>query len=343
MTIPLCVLLIENSEDDAQLILREIRRGGYDVQWERVQSRAAMKDALARQAWDVVISDHNLPQFNSLNALEILHESGQDLPFIIASGSIGEEAAVNILRAGAHDFVVKDKMARLLPAIQRELGEAAIRRQHRGAQELLAASEARLRALFASMQDIVLVIDQSGIYRQIAPTHPDLLYIRTEDLLGKSLYEVMPHDKAEEFMQAIKEVLKSQVTTRLEYSLIVGGQLIWFDACISKMAEDLTLWVVRDITERREGEEKLFQSEERFRSLYENTTIGIYQTTSDGHILLANPALIQMLGYSSFDELAMRNLDEAGFEPSYGRDQFRAKIERDGEIRGLKFWVDEKR
>lgn len=131
------VLMIEDSEDDVILICREIRGGGYDLTYERVDSREALKAALDRQTWDVVISDYVMPRFGGLEALKMLRESGQDLPFIIVSGKIGEDIAVGAMKAGAHDYILKGNLARLVPAIERELKDAENRRQRRLADEAL--------------------------------------------------------------------------------------------------------------------------------------------------------------------------------------------------------------
>jgi signal transduction histidine kinase len=121
------VLLVEDSKDDADLLLHELTRGGYDVVAERVETADAMRAALQRGSWNVVVSDYSMPTFSAPEALQVLHESKQDLPFIIVSGTIGEEAAVAALKAGASDFLVKGKLARLIPALERELHEAVLR------------------------------------------------------------------------------------------------------------------------------------------------------------------------------------------------------------------------
>lgn len=139
------VLLIEDSEDDAELLLLAMKAGGYEPIVERVDTAAAMRAALGKQAWDLVLSDHSMPQFSGPAALALLQESGLDLPFIIVSGAIGEETAVAAMKAGAHDYVMKGNLARLLPAIERELREAAGRRERRRAEEALRRSEEQLR------------------------------------------------------------------------------------------------------------------------------------------------------------------------------------------------------
>jgi diguanylate cyclase (GGDEF)-like protein len=134
---PLHVLLVEDSEDDAALILRELRKGGYEPDCRRVDSAADLETALERDNWDVVITDHNLPGYSSEMTLATLKRSGLDIPVIIVSGSIGESIAVEAMKNGAHDYIMKDNLARLVPAITRELRETKNRYAHRRAQETI--------------------------------------------------------------------------------------------------------------------------------------------------------------------------------------------------------------
>jgi signal transduction histidine kinase len=138
---PLRILLIEDSELDANLLTRRLSKAPWPSYVERVESSESMSAALARESWDLVICDYSLPQFNALQALAVVRESGLDLPFIILSGTVGEEAAAEAMRAGAHDVVLKDNAGRLIPTIERELAEANIRRDLRASQAALARSE----------------------------------------------------------------------------------------------------------------------------------------------------------------------------------------------------------
>lgn len=131
MGIPLRVLMVEDSEDDAALLGREIRRGGYEVTLQRVDSSAAMSAALRSQPWDLVICDYSMPHFSGTDALKLLRATGSEVPFIFVSGTIGEDVAVAALKQGAQDYVMKDNLKRLLPAIQREIQEAALRRERK--------------------------------------------------------------------------------------------------------------------------------------------------------------------------------------------------------------------
>jgi light-regulated signal transduction histidine kinase (bacteriophytochrome) len=141
---PLRLLIVEDSEDDAILLLRELKRGGYEPVHERIETPEAMKAALEKGTWDIVISDYVLPRFSGLAALGLLKDSGQDLPFIIVSGKIGEDIAVSAMTAGAHDYIIKGNLTRLVPAVERELREAEVRREKREAEEALRHSHEEL-------------------------------------------------------------------------------------------------------------------------------------------------------------------------------------------------------
>ncbi len=157
---PLRVLVVEDDENDVLLLVREIRRA-YDVSHARVQTREAMREALETAPWDLVLSDFSMPHFGAPGALALLVELGKDIPFIIVSGTIGEETAVESMRAGARDFVTKDRLARLLPAIGRELHEAELRRAELAARRHAEAErEKLLQELRAAVQarDTFLVI-----------------------------------------------------------------------------------------------------------------------------------------------------------------------------------------
>jgi len=143
MGTPVRVLVVEDSEDDALLLISELRDAGYDPAFERVDTAEAMEAALATQPWDIVISDYSMPRFSASAALTLLQESGLDLPFIIVSGAIGEDAAVAAMKAGAHDWVMKSNLARLPPVIERELREAAGWRDRKRAEAALRESEER--------------------------------------------------------------------------------------------------------------------------------------------------------------------------------------------------------
>jgi len=138
------VLIVEDSEDDALLLLRQLRLGGFDPEFQRVDTPDAMNRELEKNVWDAVIADYNMPHFSIPEALNLLKAKNLDIPFIILSGAIGEETAVNAMKAGAHDYIMKDNLARLIPAIDRELREAGMRKERREAESEKEKMQAQL-------------------------------------------------------------------------------------------------------------------------------------------------------------------------------------------------------
>src|SRR6266568_5846190 len=146
MTTSLRLLIIEDVEDDALLLVRELRKGGYVPDFVRVETPQELKSALEDGPWDAVFSDYNLPAFTGLDALRMVRERG-DLPFILVSGVMGEETAVEALKAGAHDYLMKGRYARLVSALERALKDAALRHERRQTAEELSRHREHLEEL----------------------------------------------------------------------------------------------------------------------------------------------------------------------------------------------------
>ena len=153
--IPLHVLIIEDSEDDALLLVGCFKRSGYGLDYQRVDNAAATRAALLDRPWDAVLSDHSMPSFSAHSALKLMQELQLDLPFIIVSGVIDEETAIAAMRAGAHDYLSKDRLDRLVPAVEREMREAKNRAEHRVALEVVRENEVRFRALVSNIPGMV--------------------------------------------------------------------------------------------------------------------------------------------------------------------------------------------
>jgi hypothetical protein len=181
---PVRVLIIEDSDDDALLLAAHLRRGGIELTYERAETTGAVAAALAARPPDIVISDYNLPGFSAQEALQLLRDSRLDASFIVVSGAVGEETAAAIMKAGAHDLILKDRLSRLVPAVQRELRDAQVRRQRRGAEAALRESEARFRLLAEHVQDIVFryrLLPEPGL-EYISPAVAGLTGYQPEEL-----------------------------------------------------------------------------------------------------------------------------------------------------------------
>jgi DNA-binding NtrC family response regulator len=205
MSIPLRVLIVEDSEDDAELIVNEIEQGGYDLISERVETPSAMNTALDKEQWDIIIADYNLPSFSAPAALTLLKEKALDLPFIIVSGSIGEDIAVAAMKAGAHDYLMKSNLARLVPAVERELREAIERHKRREAEQALRENEERFRALIENALDIIAVLGTDGIIRYKSPSVERVLGYKSADLVGKNIVKYIHPEDVEAFLNTLNQ------------------------------------------------------------------------------------------------------------------------------------------
>jgi PleD family two-component response regulator len=152
------VLIVEDQDDDALMLLRVLQCAGYDLTFDRVDTAKALEAALDRQTWDIIIADYTLPKFNGLAALVHVKERGLDLPFIIVSGTSGEDIAVAAMKAGAHDYIMKNNLARLIPAVERELREVEVRQARKRAEETLQENYQIMHAVFEGSDTIFVRI-----------------------------------------------------------------------------------------------------------------------------------------------------------------------------------------
>jgi two-component system, cell cycle sensor histidine kinase and response regulator CckA len=284
VTPPLRILLVEDSATDAKLVVRELERAGRPVQCERVETAAAMREALGRATFDLVISDWSMPSFTAPAALQILNETQLDLPFIIVSGTIGEEVAVEAMRTGARDFVLKDRLARLAPAVERELREHTERAARRAAEEALRESEARFRRLAESGVIGILTTDLTGHVLDANDAYLKMVGYSREELARGELewVQMTPPEAVALGERALAELRASGVATPWETEtfrkdksrvpVLVGVATLEHPRCIA---------FVVDLTGKREAEagraraeEALRQSEEQLRHAQKMEAVG---------------------------------------------------------------------
>ncbi|MFW9966187.1 MAG: ATP-binding protein [Candidatus Thorarchaeota archaeon] len=258
MTEGIRVLLIEDSEDDAILIERELKKGGLNPIIERVWTEEAMKRTFESGIWDLIICDYMLPTFSTEEALEQVNASGQDIPFIIVSGAISEEVAVRLMKAGVHDYLKKDNLARLVPAIQREIKEAEVRQNRRMAVEALRESEMKHRMLVKSIRDIVFVLDSDGKvseYYSALGLRPDM---EPEEIQGKWIGELMPPEVTDLYVANSDRVLSDGVARSFECLIDDDGEAHAFWVTLSPHDDGSRIVaVVHDVTELKRVEDEL--------------------------------------------------------------------------------------
>ena len=253
MTKPLNILIVEDSEDDCLLLLRELRHAGYDPAHERVETPEAMRSALANRKWDIIISDYILPKFSGLAALTLLQERGLDLPFIIVSGNIGEDTAVGAMRAGANDYILKGNLKRLVPAVERELRDAVVRRDRKRIEE----ERNRLSAAVESAAEAVVITEpSSGVIQYVNRAFEQITGYAREEVLGHNLHMLDSGRQGDHFYQELREAIERDGVWRGQMvSKKKDGTEYYEDCAISPVkgpsGEILNyLSLKRDITEK---------------------------------------------------------------------------------------------
>jgi PAS domain S-box-containing protein len=206
------VLIVEDSLDDTWLMVRELQRGGFHVEFERVETSAAMQAALELHSWDIVLSDYRLPLFSGNSALTLFQQKGLDIPFIIVSGAIGEDRAVEILKMGAHDYVMKDNLLRLVPAVTRELQAANERRMRRQAE----ARAAYLASLVESCEDAIIGTTLDGIVVSWNSGAERLYGYAADEILGRSTAMLFPRYRPQELPEILERIKKGERMEHLE-------------------------------------------------------------------------------------------------------------------------------
>jgi PAS domain S-box-containing protein/putative nucleotidyltransferase with HDIG domain len=297
------VLIVDDSEDDAQLIIRKLRSGDYDPKWERVDTSESMKSALEQQEWDIILCDYKMPRFSASAAMKFVKEKNIDIPFIIVSGAIGEDAAVSAMKTGAHDYVMKDNLAKLVVTINRSIREANIRRDKINTEEMLKKSRENFRHS----------LDDSPLGVRIVTAAGELIYANREML------NIYGYDSLEELIMTPREkryTPESYAEYQIRKEKRRHGEYFPSNYEISIIRKDgsirnlevfrkKVLWngetqfqaLYNDITKRKQAENYLRDSEERYRLVVENAHESI-MITQKFKIVFANKAAAENTGYS---------------------------------------------
>src|SRR5450830_79768 len=314
------ILFVEDSADDVALMLRRLREAGIEPHWDRVQTEAALREALAGERWELALVDYNLPGFGGLEALAVLAAEAPDVPAITVSGAITGEMAVATITAGAVDYVLKDNLTRLAPAVRRAVEGAELRRQQRRAAE---QARQTMYAIEHSSQAIVYV-SEGGVILYINAAAHRLGGVPPAEAVGQEIWGWSPtvdETRWGELWRAAAQhpIVDFEATVRL-----AGGEERLISATLDYHERDEDSFVIvyaRDITEQREVEERAAESEEQYRQLFELASDAVFVVAIDtSQIIDANSMASALYGYDHDELLTKKSTDlSAGSEETQPR------------------------
>ncbi len=310
---PLRLLLVEDSTQDAEALVQQLRRAGYDPAVKRVETPDAFALALKDSTWDVLLADYEMPAFGGLAALALYRESGLDTPFILVADSRGENRIVEAMRGGAHDFLLKSELDRLGPTVARELSEAKGRLARRQDLERLGASKRRFTTLFNySPLPIVITGIGDGVVYHVNPAALHLFGYTLDEVIGHSMIELGAFSSAADRQVFLDKALAQERGYTIERSartkngtqltLLVSFSMLELDGQMRLMV------TMQDITARKHAEDLLREREERFRLLVENSSDLVMEVDSQGIVLYVSPNHQAITGYSPAELLGSNML-----------------------------------
>jgi two-component system cell cycle sensor histidine kinase/response regulator CckA len=301
------VLIVEAVENDALLLVAELQRGGYEVPHVRVDTAAAMRSALKRQTWDLILCDFTMPHFSGAAALQLARESGTDAPFICVSGTTGEDVVTDAMKSGAQDYIMKPHLARLVPTVERELHKAGIRREGRQTDTAMRESEHKYRHLFEALSDAVFLIDEeSGRIVDINSRAENLLGRSRAEILGTDHVKLLARQNERPGDDVLRATANGEHPGGCELEVVRhDGRIVPVQASASRIklyGRPLLLTLLRDVTERKRMDAQLRQ----LSCAVEQSPVSIVITDPAGNIQYVNSRFTAVTGYS-FTEVVGKN------------------------------------
>ena len=304
---PLNVLILEDREADAELMLHELQAAGFNPTWQRVDTESDFRLHLD-PSLDIILVDYNLPQFTGLQAINIVDESDLGIPIIVVTSAI-EENALECLKRGAADYLLKDRLGRLGPAVTKALEERWIREDSKLAIEALRASEQRYRGVAETALTGLAIVDTEERFTYTNPAFEKILGYSSKELLGMTLSQTVKPDEIttirtqmdhrKQGISAQYEVIVQRKDGKTRTIIVSGSPLTSEDGKYEGSQA-----VITDITERVQAENNLVESEEKLRLMVDNSPIGFCATDMKGNFIDVNPAICLMLGYSNKELIA---------------------------------------
>lgn len=299
---PLKLLILEDNPSDAELMLHELRKEGFEPEWDRVDSEAQYLEVLGPD-YDIILSDYSMPQFNAPRALEILQEQPFSLPFVVVTGSVGEEIAVQMIKQGADDYLIKDRLTRLGPAVTKALREHQVTQQARLAQQALIANEARYRTIFENTGTATMIIEEDMTISLANTKFSRMTGYDKEEIEGQMKFPEFIHPDDRERMKRFhrdRRGKSSYVPKQYSFKFITkDGEVRHGYFTVGLIGgQNQSVASFLDVTDRVKAQQELEASEERYRSIFNGVRDALLVETPTGEILDVNQKACEIFGYS---------------------------------------------
>jgi PAS domain S-box-containing protein len=308
--------MVEDSEDDELLIIHELKKGGYNPVYERIETAVAMKKALKDRQWDIILCDYSLPKFNAPSAIAELKEANIDIPIIIISGTIGEDVAIECMRLGAQDYIMKHNMSRLCSATARELKDAEVRSREKHMAEKLRYEEQRCRAVVEHSLDIIAILNPEGIITNINPAVERVLGFKPEERIGAKGFELVHPDDMKFLTDSFNTLVKDTNSPAIKGEMHLrhkDGRWRTMEFVGSNLVKGNVVEAVivnyRDITERKLLGRSLAENEARLRTLVQTIPDLIWLKDADGVYLACNKMFERCFGARETDIVGKTDYD----------------------------------
>lgn len=307
MSIPLRVLILEDHETDAELMVYELRQAGYEPDWYRVDNEQDYLNSLS-PSLDVILADYTMPQFDAVRALNLLKSQGMDIPFIIVTGTVGEEVVAECMRQGATDYLLKDRLGRLGSAVERALQEKLLNDEKQRAVNALRENEEKYRSLFESSPEAITLVGLDGTILDCNKAAEVLAVRSRSELIGKTFFDIGILDETDvpSIMERFAQVVDGKLFEPFQVKVVRGGKdVLWLEIYLAFLKRDEEFYAIqvisRDITARKYAEEALRSTNELLQALINAAPLAIDTVDITGKVKLWSPAAERLFGWKADD------------------------------------------
>ena len=305
MTIPLRVLILEDHEADAELMVYELRQAGYEPAWCRVDNETDYLKCLSLEL-DVILADYTLPQFNAMRALNLLKDREMDIPFIVVTGTVGEEVVAECMRQGAKDYLLKDRLGRLGSAVERALQEKLLNDEKQGAVAALRENEEKYRSLFESSPESIALVGLDGIILDCNEATTIIAGLPRSELIGKPFQDlrILPESEIPSILERFAQIVSRELFEPFQVKVIRNDkEVLWLEIYLALLKRDNEVYAIqvisRDITANKRAEEAIRSTNELLQALINAAPLAIDIVDTKGNVRLWSPAAEELFGWKA--------------------------------------------